>query len=126
MKPTYKLNNLISACIKGVSKAYISKGAMETARSDFNLNTQDSVLGFIGNSGLESPSFINSNPWENNPNPENLIMVDAYSFYSGSLYGYIAFFYQPETKRWIIKSFKRNNSLMRKKHFKSIIGGQYE
>ena len=71
---------------------------METARSDFNLNTQESVLSFIGNDGLESPHLINTKAWENNPDTENPIMVDAYGFYSGSMYGYLAFFYQQATK----------------------------
>lgn len=82
---------------------------METAKSDFNLSTQEGVLSFIGNGGLESPCAINTKQWENNPDPNNPIMVDAYDFYSGSIYGYIAFFYQPTTKKWIIKSFKKNS-----------------
>jgi len=108
--PAYQLSDLVSACVVGTSKAYISKSAMETAKLDFNLNTQTAVLSFIGNDGgLESPCFINSKQWKNNPNPMNLIMVDAYGFYSGSIYGYIAFFYQSGTSKWIIKSFKKNN-----------------
>lgn len=109
MEPTYQLKDLISDCVVGILKAYISKSAMETAKSDFNLNTQKEVLAFIGNGGLESPCLINSKQWENNPNPGNPIMVDAYDFYSGSIYGYIAFFYQTTTKKWIIKSFKKNS-----------------
>ena len=35
-------------------------------------------------------------------------MVNAYSFYSGLIYGYIAFFFQPKTSIWTIKSFKKN------------------
>jgi len=33
-------------------------------------------------------------------------MVDSYEFYSGTTYGYIAFFQGSE--RWVIKSFKKN------------------
>jgi hypothetical protein len=108
VKPTYQLNNLISDCINGTSKASVIKGALETARSDFNLHTQAQILGFIGNGGLESPNFINYKPWQNNPTPKEQIMVDAYAFYSGSVYGYLAFFFQPTTEKWIIKSFKKN------------------
>lgn len=36
-------------------------------------------------------------------------MVDAYGFYSGTTYGYIAFMFQPKTNKWIIKSFKKND-----------------
>ncbi len=92
-----------------IGKGNVLKSAMETAKSDFNLNTQKGVLEFIGNRGLESPCFINSKKWEKNPKPNHPIMVDAYNFYSGFIYGYIAFFYQPVTKKWIIKSFKKNS-----------------
>ncbi len=109
MGSVYQLSDLVNDCAVGVSKTYISKGAMETAKSDFNFNTQEEVLGFIGNGGLELPCLSNSKPWGNNPMPENPIMVDAYHFYSGSTYGYIAFFYQPTTKKWVIKSFKKNS-----------------
>lgn len=109
MEPTYRLNDLVTDCAIGILKVYISRSAMETAKSDFNLNTQEEVLGFIGNEGLESPCLINTKQWENNPDRKNPIMVDAYDFYSGSTYGYIAFFYQPTTKKWIIKSFKKNS-----------------
>ena len=82
---------------------------MKTAQSDFKLGTQGQVLGFIGNGGLEKPHFINSTLWKNNPNPDNEIMVDAYNFFSGICYGYIAFF-QFGTNKWNIKSFKKNRN----------------
>ena len=81
---------------------------MQTARSDFNLNTQRQVFEFIGNIGIEKPRFINSKPWENNNDNTVEIMVDAYAFYTGMIYGYIAFFHQPKTNKWVIKSFKKN------------------
>lgn len=109
MEPTYQLSDLINDCAVGVLKVSVLKNAMETAKSDFNFYTQEGVVGFIGHGGLEAPCLINTKLWENNPNPKNLIMVDAYHFYSGSIYGYIAFFYQPTTKKWIIKSFKKNS-----------------
>lgn len=37
-----------------------------------------------------------------------IIMVDAYAFFSGLIYGYIAFVYVTKTKKWIIKSFKKH------------------
>lgn len=107
--PAYQLSMFIRDCSIGVSKAYASKSAVETARSDFNLGTQERILGFIGNGGIESPCLSNSNLWNNNPNPDQPIMVDSYDFFSGVTYGYLAFFYQPETKKWIIKSLKKNN-----------------
>jgi len=35
--PAYQLDDFIKDCAMGTSKAYVSKGAMETAKSDFNL-----------------------------------------------------------------------------------------
>lgn len=92
MNSKYQLSNFISACAIGTSKALLLKGAMRAARSDFSLGTQQQVIGFIGNRGLESPKFINSKLWDKNPDPQNEIMVDAYAFFSGYIYGYIAFF----------------------------------
>lgn len=107
MKPEYKLSDFLEGCMAGVSKAYVIQGAMKTAEKDFNLYPQQRVLEFIGNGGLAQPHFINSKPWDNNPNPENEIMVDAYGFFSGFNYGYVAFF-RPVISKWIIKSFKKN------------------
>ncbi|MBN2497941.1 MAG: hypothetical protein JXR96_25330 [Deltaproteobacteria bacterium] len=83
-------------------------GSVKTARRDFGLSTEDAVREFIGNNGLELPSYIKTDPWANNPNPTQDVWVDVYSFYSGSLFGYLAFFRAP-TGKWIIKSFKKND-----------------
>ncbi len=108
MDPHYKLDDFIGDCAMGNSKAFVTSGAQLTAESDFNLPTQKQVLEFIGNGGLEKPAFINSEVWDKNPEPKQAIMIDAYSFYSGFLYGYIAFRFQPKTGKWAIKSFKKN------------------
>jgi hypothetical protein len=63
---------------------------------------------FINNGGLESPNHQNTAPWENNPNPTQPVPVDSYGFFSGTLYGYVAFFRGPKGK-WVIKSFKKND-----------------
>lgn len=106
----YLLGDLINACLRGTSSATVSYKAMESARSDFNINTQDALLNFIGSGGMESPDFIISKKWENNPDKETIIMIDSYNFYTGFLYGYMAFFFQPKTDKWRIKSFKKNNN----------------
>lgn len=108
MQPTYDLNEFLKSCLEGNPAPFILRGALMTARADFNLKTQTQVLDFIGNNGLEKPCLINVKPWENNPNLAQPIMVDAYGFYSGMRYGYIAFFHSP-VRKWIIKSFKNNN-----------------
>lgn len=108
-QPAYSLEEFEKACREGTEKAYVIRGAMETAKRDFNLNTQKAVLDFIGNKGLERPEFQNSKDWENNPDPTKPIRVDSYGFYSGNLAGYIAFFFQPLANKWNIKSFKKNS-----------------
>lgn len=95
-------------CADGTSKIVVTRGAMETAKTDFKLMTQSNVLEFIANGGLEKPSFINKKEWKNNPDKSVVIMVDAYAFFSGILYGYIAFIYITKTKKWLIKSFKKH------------------
>lgn len=110
MSPAYELSNLITNCIKKTgSRPWVRGVAMHTARADFNLNTQKAVVDFIGSGGLENPQFINSILWRNNPDPSR-IMVDAYSFFSGYKFGYIAFYYSLNEERWVIKSFKNNES----------------
>jgi len=87
---------------------WVTKGALETARSDFRLLTQAEVIGFIAGGGLEHPVFINSVPWMNNPDLANPILVYAYSFES-RIFGYIAIFQSRNGRyKWIVKSFKEN------------------
>ncbi len=106
--PSYNLKDFEEACDSTEHNVIVLDDAIITAKSDFNLHTQPAVLGFIGNGGLDRPAFINSALWHKNPIPENPIMVDAYNFFSGMTYGYLAFLFQPLTKKWIIKSFKQN------------------
>lgn len=107
-EPEYDLDEFVRDCADGTSKIVVSRGAMETARSDFKLPTQNKVLEFIANGGLEKPTFINKKEWENNADDTVVIMVDAYAFFSGIMYGYIAFVYITKTKKWLIESFKRH------------------
>jgi len=108
-QPSYSLEKFISACAAGKSEAFVTNGAKVTAKSDFNLRTEEAILGFIGQGGMESPAFQNTAIWENNPDPSAPVMVDAYGFFSSSLFGYIAFLYQSRTNKWIVKSLKRND-----------------
>ena len=95
--PTYTFQDFVEACGSGVNKVFVFKGAKETAKSDFNLPTESSVLSFIVNGGAESPQFVNSKPWENNPDKKTSIMVDAYHFSSGLKYGtWLLCFNQPQ------------------------------
>ncbi len=78
---------------------------MTTARTDFNLLTQEQVQSFIANDGLENLQFKNSEPLDAKWGFDPLPMADAYTFTTGTKAGYLAFFYSPYG-RWIIKSFK--------------------
>jgi hypothetical protein len=88
---------------------YVTRGATVTADRDFGLRTQFEVVAFVGNGGVETPAHANTEEWKNNPNANDPIYVDSYDFYSGPKYGYLAFMYNPTTKKWMIKSFKAND-----------------
>lgn len=107
-KPSYILADFIKACGLGENHVFISEKARITAKADFNLNTQKQILDFIANGGIESPNLQNVKLWENNPDPDNPIWADAYDFFSGFQFGYIAFSFRPKIKKWNIKSFKNN------------------
>jgi len=98
----------VANCSVGSTKVFVMRGAMKTAEIDFGISQMDQVLTFIADGGLEEPRFINEKPWENNPEPAVKIMVCAWSFFSGTKFGYLAFFHQPKTGKWNIKSFKLN------------------
>ena len=108
-QPSYLLADFVKACAVGKSKAFVVREAKLTAKSDFNLHTEEAILDFIGQGGMESLQFISSKNWEKNPHPSVPVKVDAYNFYSGLRFGYLAFFHGPVTDKWIIKSFKGND-----------------
>lgn len=109
-KSSYNFSDFIKAC-KYKNKIFIDDKACEGAYKYFNLRTDKDILAFIINNGLEYLSFFNTKPWENNPNKTTVIMVDAYEFTSGGKRGYIAFFYNGYTKKWIIKSFHLSENM---------------
>jgi len=111
MAAAYNLNDLINACGR-IKQVVVLGNAQISARENFGLATQKEVIDFIYNDGLESPHHINTKPWENNPDHNCPIQVDAYSFYSGPKHGYMAFFFSPKTNKWLIKSFKPNKDLV--------------
>lgn len=105
----YVLTDFIRSCGVGTAEAFVLGGAVFDAKRDFNLKTMDEILAFVGNGGLENPVFVNTRPWDKNPNPAQPIMVDAYHFSAGDIYGYIAFM-MGVSKKWNIKSFKEERS----------------
>lgn len=106
--PAYKLQDFVAACTEG-SAVKVLRPAMSTAPSDFGLMTEMEIIGWIGDGGLEKPEHANTALWEKNPVPERPIWVDSYDFFSGPDFAYIAFMFQPETKKWLIKSLKKND-----------------
>lgn len=109
-RPAYNLKEFETICAKPKSHGVVlvRQEAANDARIDFGLDTRQKVIKFIGSGGLERPRLINSIPWEKNPEPSNKIMVDAYEFYSGRIFDYMAFLYNPIKKIWLIKSFKEH------------------
>ncbi len=80
-----------------------------TADRDFNLKTREAILSFIAAGGLEDLEFINALPFRLSteiPPP----ICDAYHFKSGFSIGYISFFYSEPNKKWVIKSFHRDDA----------------
>lgn len=102
------LADLVAGC--KTNNATVSRGACETARASFNLLTESAVVEFIANGGLEKPQHQNTGPWRNNPNPKTPIDQHEYAFHSGTKHGYVAFLYNPQTGKWLIKSFKLNKN----------------
>lgn len=118
--PEYSIQDFLAACSKG--EAVLIDDAPNDSRQYFNLKTQGAVLKFIASGGLKKIRHYNTKLWETRPDKNITIMVDAYTFYSGEKCGYIAFLFQPITKKWLIKSFKKNKEVdIRSFPFKDIL-----
>jgi hypothetical protein len=103
----YSLDEFIDCCGKNPTKVFPINNVVKDAQNIFHLNTKSELLDFIGNGGLEEIEYLNTKPWENNPDKKSLIYVDAYQFKTMNILGYIAFF--SNRGNWIIKSFHRSN-----------------
>jgi hypothetical protein len=106
-KPAYNLEDFITCCDKKPDEIQMFDDAIKDAQYIFHLYTRNDVLAFIANNGLEKITFINTKPWEKNPDPTD-IFVDAYEFITGGILGYIAFFTNKKGK-WVIKSFHQSD-----------------
>lgn len=111
-QPEYDIKDVIRAC-KGhggrPSIVALGGGVRRTADRDFNLKTREAILLFIATGGLETLEFVNSIPYRRSteiPPP----ICDAYHFKSGFSIGYISFFYSESNKKWVIKSFHRDDA----------------
>jgi len=111
--PEYSFDEFKRCCIENPMDIIPRREAGDLAAAIFGLRTKSELLNFIGNDGLENLTFINTKPWEKNPDPSSTILIDAYEFRSGSKLGYISFMRNQKTKKWIIKSFhlSKNSNL---------------
>jgi hypothetical protein len=75
------------------------------AMHQFGLNTKSDLLSFIGNGALQNMSYINTEPWRNNPKKDIMeVYIDSYNFRSNRKLGYIAFM-KGISGKYVIKSF---------------------
>jgi hypothetical protein len=107
-EPAYDIADFILCCDNNPEKVYMIGNTLKDAQTVFHLHTQPEVLKFIANNGLEKINFINSKPWEKNPDLTVKIYVDAYEFMTGGILGYIAFF-KNKMEHWVIKSFHQSD-----------------
>ena len=107
MTPEEALQKIIDAC-GSKSKITVKRGALKTARTDFSLYSEESVLDFIHAGGLEKAEFIGYGTWENDPNQANKAKIYEYRFYPKNKFGYFAAAYIAATSFWVIKSFKED------------------
>jgi hypothetical protein len=111
-QPEYDIKDFIRACKGNGGRSSIvalEGGVRRTADRDFNLKTREAILSFIASGGLEDLEFVNSIQYRRSteiPPP----ICDAYHFKSGFSIGYISFFYSESNKKWVIKSFHRDDA----------------
>jgi len=103
-KSHYTIEDFIAAC-DAKKRVRVDYQALQDARIYYGLHTEDAIKEFIVNGGLETLVLEDSIPLRAKF-PELKIIVDSYKFRTGLIPSYIAFYYQPITKYWIIKSFK--------------------
>lgn len=104
----YDFKKFLKAC-RRKRNIIVPQKSIENGRRDFQLNTQDQILNFIGNKRWDGIESRGSSELESNPYPEFQTMIDAYVFCSGEKIGYLAFFQCPVTFKWVIKSFHESD-----------------
>lgn len=125
--PYYNFEDLRIACTgpEAALRVFVSRDAESDAGRIFHLRPKTEILSFIARGALEDLKFQNTEPWRSNPT-QSLVMVDAYGFRTGTIYGYIAFLQRPNKTdvRWLIKSFKENNLIPDEGSYNSLDQGQ--
>ena len=111
-QPEYDIRDFLRACKangRQPSNVVLMGGVLETAARHFSLKTKGALLAFINSGGLEDLEFVNSIEYRRSaevPPP----ICDAYHFKSGFSVGYISFFFSESNRKWIIKSFHRDDA----------------
>ena len=111
-QPEYDIKDFLRACKangRQPSNVVLMGGVLETAARHFSLKTKGALLAFINAGGLEDLEFVNSIEYRRSaevPPP----ICDAYHFKSGFSVGSIPFFFSESNRKWIIKSFHRDDA----------------
>ena len=101
----YNLDDFIQCCKNGSKSVIVHNDAKTNAREQFGLKTEEELLAFIGNDGLQDLTYLNTEPWRLNPRKKDKeILIDAYKFLTNRKLGYIAFM-KGISGNFIIKSF---------------------
>ncbi len=104
MSYTY-FENFKNACKNDRKNVYVwRKNVLPTADEYFKLKSENELLDFIANDGLEDLRFISKSPFKKNKNPEIEMLVYSYNFRTMCKLGYIAIMENTEKKTWILKS----------------------
>lgn len=91
----------------------VLKTALDTVELLGLPRNEADVLEWVRAGGVEDPEHWNTEPWNNNQDPQwkshpsldNVVWVDAFTFWSGPDEGYLAYL-RPATGIWLLKSLK--------------------
>jgi hypothetical protein len=106
----YPIGDFLKAC-KHPGTVRVLKTALDTAH-ELNLRpTSTSILEWLAaNDSVQKPRHQSTRVWENNWDPTVIIWVDAFNFFSGPDYCYLAYM-KGSTGTWLLKSLKRSTGL---------------
>ena len=112
----YDLEVFLAACCSSRAIVIIDPPVFVTTRSFLNLGLKDQVLDFLISEGIEDLKYINTLPWEKNPQ----LLVDAYEFLAdkgkpNEKCCYLAFL-KTLTNKWFIKSLHEQKDEFRVLH----------
>lgn len=110
VKNHYQINDFISSC-SDQSKVIVKGKALKGAKESLNLLTSKEILDFLYYTKLEF-KIENSCLLEKH-NFDTNVMMDSYGFEYQGILMYMAFYKNPMTNCWILKSFKLNDKANR-------------